>query len=29
MIRAKLALKGYQNRHTTKDLIKAAKDISN
>ena len=29
IIRAKLALEGYQNRHSTKDLIKAAKDLSN
>ena len=27
VIRAKLALKGYRDRHTTKDLINAAKDI--
>lgn len=27
-IRAKLALEGYRDRHTAKDLIKAAKDIS-
>jgi peroxiredoxin len=27
-IRAKLAMEGYRDRHTTKDLIKAAKDIS-
>jgi peroxiredoxin Q/BCP len=28
VIRAKLALEGYRERHTTNDLIKAAKDIS-
>jgi peroxiredoxin len=27
VIRAKLALEGYRARHTTKDLIKAAKEI--
>jgi peroxiredoxin Q/BCP len=27
VIRARLALEGYRDRHTTKDLINAAKDI--